>query len=61
MGKGGFYERKVLAFLRPDCARQIRAITREGKFGKDKCIIAEVAFVRPGKVFMETVSRRGSG
>jgi hydrogenase maturation factor len=49
-------ERKVLAFLRPDYARKIRAMAREGKFGKDKCIIAEVAFDRPDKVFMETVS-----
>ena len=47
-------EGKLLAFVKPDCAKDVLAAVKEDKFGKDACIIGEVVSDNPGKVFMQT-------
>ena len=47
-------EGKLLAFVKPDHAKDVLAAVRKDEFGKDACIIGEVISDNPGKVFMQT-------
>ena len=47
-------EGKLLAFVKPDCAEDVLAATKEDEFGRDACIIGEVVSDYPGKVYMQT-------
>lgn len=47
-------EGKLLAFVKPDCAEDVLAATKEDEFGRDARIIGEVVSDYPGKVYMQT-------